>query len=102
MRSVKDDFKNFRQTACSTACHKTRPLELGVWLQIFHTIKVITSDLQNCCSDEDLSTAPWSFFSSFVIFLFFLYLLNDVRKITKESVDQGVAHSTHYVTQTAV
>ena len=53
-------------------------------------------DLLNCCSDEDLSTAPWSFFSSFITFLFFLYPLND-EKITKEGVDQGVAHSTYYV-----
>ena len=28
-----------------------RPARLGEWLQIFHTTKVITSDLQNCCSD---------------------------------------------------
>ena len=49
-------------------------------------------DLRNCCSNEDLFTAPWSFFSSLVIFLFFLYPLNNV---TKEGVDRGVAHSTY-------
>ena len=37
---------------------------IGVWLQIFHMTKVIVSDLRNCCSDEDSSTAPWFFFSS--------------------------------------
>ena len=28
------------------------------------------SDLRNCCSDEELSTGPWCFFSSSSIFLF--------------------------------
>ena len=57
---------------------------LPVWLHIFHTIKVIVSDLRNCCSDEDLFTVPWSFFSSFIIFPFFLYLINNVRKSRKK------------------
>ena len=33
------------------------------WLQIFHRTKVIASDLQNCCSNEDSSTVPWLFVS---------------------------------------
>ena len=37
-------------------------------------------DLLNCCSDEDLSTAPWSFF---IIFLFFLYPLNNEKSRKK-------------------
>ena len=56
------------------------------------------SDLRKCCSDEDLSTALWSFFSSFTIFLFFLYPFNDVRKL-RIGVDRVVAHSTYYVTK---
>ena len=35
-----------------------------------------------------------SFFSSFIIFLFFLYPLNDAR-----GVDRGIAHSTYYVSR---
>ena len=27
------------------------------------------NNIQNCCSDEDLSIAPWSYFSSFITFL---------------------------------
>ena len=38
------------------------PLALGVLLQIFHTRKVIISDLRKFCSDEDSSTVPWYFF----------------------------------------
>ena len=39
---------------------------LSVWLQNFYTTKVITSDLQNRCSNELLFTAPWCFLLSFV------------------------------------
>ena len=45
------------------------------------------SDSRKCYSDEDLSTAPWSFFSSFTILLFFLYPLNDVRKSLKVLIE---------------
>ena len=45
------------------------------------------SNLRKCCSDEDLSTAPWSFFSSFTVFLLFLYPLNDVRKSLKVLIE---------------
>ena len=39
---------------------------LWLGLQFFHTIKVIASDLRNCCSEEYLSTAPWCFILSFI------------------------------------
>ena len=55
----------------------------------FHTTKVITSNLQNWCSDEDLSTARWCFFSSFIVFLILsVYSLTQGEKITKEGVDK--------------
>ena len=66
-----ENFKNFeiyQYFVRLPACRKTH--YHWEWLQIFHTTKVIASDLQNCCSDEDSSTAPWCFFSSFSIFLF--------------------------------
>ena len=42
----------------------------------FRTIKlkVTVSDLRNCRSDESLSTEPWWFFSSFIIFAFLFIL----------------------------
>ena len=36
-----------------------RPICVGAMAPVFHTTKVITSDLWNCCSDEHLSTVPW-------------------------------------------
>ena len=52
------------------------------------------SDLRNCCSNEDLSTVPWCFFSSFITFLFSL----KGEKITKEYVNK-VTPSAYYITQ---
>ena len=42
-------------------------------------IKVMAVDLQKCCSEDDLSTAPWRFFLSFFSFLVLLYYFSKVR-----------------------
>ena len=78
----------FRLTACLPAYQAdVRPTSTRSMSPDFHTTKVIMSNLRKCCSDEDLSTAPWSFLSSFAILLFFLYLLNDVRKSLKVLIE---------------
>ena len=56
------------------------------------------SNLQNYCSNEDLSTAPWSFFHPSVS-SFLSVSVKRCEKITKEGVNQGVAHLTYYVTK---
>ena len=53
------------------------------WLQIFHRTKVIASDLQNCCSNEDSSTVPWFFISLSV---------NYVRKSRKRYCTFSLSH----------
>ena len=54
------------------------------------------SDLRNCCSDEDLSTAPWSFLH----YLSFLSVfVKQCEKITKEGVDRVVALSIYCITK---
>jgi len=40
-----------------------RPSSTSAIVPDFHTRKVIVSSLQNCCSEEVLSTMPWSFLS---------------------------------------
>ena len=45
-----------------------RPVTLGVQLQKFQTAKVITADLQICCSNYILSIAPCRLLSSFIFF----------------------------------
>ena len=52
------------------------------------------SDLRKCCSDENLSTVPRSFFYP----SFLSVSVKRCEKITKD-VDQVVAHSTYYVTK---
>jgi len=53
-----------------------------LWLQIFHLRKVITSTLQIRYSEEDSSTAPWSFFLSIASF----YSLIKGEKFAKDTV----------------
>ena len=53
------------------------------WLQIFHRTKVIASNLQNCCSNEDSSTVPWLFVSLSV---------NYVRKSRKRYCTFSLSH----------
>jgi len=49
-----------------------RPSSASVWLQIFHTRKVITSSLRICYSEEGSFTAPWFFFYPLLLsFLFY-------------------------------
>ena len=48
---------------------------------VFHTTKVITSDLQNCYSDEHLFTAPWCFLLSFYLRSFHLHLQITHKKV---------------------
>jgi len=54
-----------------------------LWLQIFHTRKVIVSSLQLCYSEKGLSTAPWSFFLSVTPFLLFYFFTKKVRNSQK-------------------
>ena len=52
------NFENF-EIHLYFICLPARPL--GVGLQKFHTIKVMTAHLRKCCSKDDLPTAPWRF-----------------------------------------
>ena len=59
--------------------HATRKRgALGVELQKFCTIKVMAADLQKCCSENDLPTAPWRFLLSFFLFVVLLYSFSKV------------------------
>ena len=68
MRSV-GSFKNFSNllVASSFGLPAVKPTSIP---PDFSYNKGIITDLQNCYSDGDLFTAPWCFFSSFIIFLF--------------------------------
>ena len=89
--------ENFKPTL--TVCQAPmRPTSIRRWLQVFHTTKVIASNVQNCCSDEDSSTVPWCFFSSFIIFLFSFIIPLKGKKILKECVNKLVP-SASYGTQ---
>ena len=53
--------------ACQTISHpKTRLHYVGVGFQKFHIVKVMTADLQKCCSEENLPITPWRFLLSFI------------------------------------
>jgi len=54
-----------------------------LWLQIFHTRKVIASSLWNYYSEEGLSTAPGSFLLSVALFLSLLFPYKKVRNLWK-------------------
>jgi len=54
-----------------------------LWLQIFHTRRVIASSLRICYSEKGLSTAPWSFFLFVAPFLSLLLLYKKVRNSWK-------------------
>ena len=41
-------------------------------------MKVMAADLQKCCSEDDLPTAPWGFLLSFIPFLVLLYSFSKV------------------------
>jgi len=62
-----------------------------LWLQIFHTRKVITSSLQNCYSKEGLSTASWSFLLSVALFLSLLLPYKKVRNSLKRCRSSAMA-----------
>ena len=53
-------LQDFHLTSCLPAI---RSGYLGVWLQNFYTTKVITSDLQNCCSDKCTMALPFIIYS---------------------------------------
>ena len=66
-------------SACLPAClPAVRPVVLVLWLQFFYATKLITSDLQNCCSKECLSTVPGV---SFYLLLVSFHLQITYRKI---------------------
>ena len=52
----------------------------------FHTIKVMAADLRKCCSEDDLPTAPWRFFLSFIPFLVLLCSFSKVRISPKVTI----------------
>jgi len=62
-----------------------------LWLQIFHTRKVIASSLRNCYSKEGLSTALWSFFLSVAPFLSLLLPYKKVRNSQKRCRSSAMA-----------
>ena len=57
------------QPAVRPGCAKCRGPE------ILHDKGVMAADLRKCCSEDDLSTAPWRFVLSFFPFLVLLYPL---------------------------
>ena len=88
----------FHLPPCLPAVRPTLVLALGVWLQIFHTTKVIMimSNLRNCCSNEDSSTATD---------MVFIFILNSVSScvpliITKEGLVSMNLHLHHTKTAT--
>ena len=56
------NFKNLKSIHFLSACFLKCLVVLRVWFQNFYTTNIIMSDLQNCCSNECLSTAPESLF----------------------------------------
>jgi len=58
-----------------------------LWLQIFHRRKVIASSLQNCFSEEGLSTAPWSFFYPSLLSFLFYSLIKGEKLVKEVSID---------------
>ena len=51
-------FKIHLYSVCQLASLPQDPVVVGVGLQKFHMIKVMAADLQKCCSEDDLPTAP--------------------------------------------
>jgi len=84
----------FRLLASLTGCLL---LALVLWLQIFHTRKVIVSSLRICYSEEGLSTVPCFFFLSVAPFLSLLLPYKKVRNSLKRC--QSTATASDYITQ---
>ena len=67
---IRSKIKNLKFTRILSASQPASllqdPVLLVLRLQNFYTTKVIVSDLQNCCSEERLSTVPWCFVLSFI------------------------------------
>jgi len=79
------------------ACLLSDPIALVLWLQIFHPRKVIASILRICYSEEDSSTAPWSFFYPSLLSFLFYSFIKKVRNWRKRC--RSTVTASDYVTQ---
>ena len=62
------NFENFEIRLYFVSQPAVRPgCARCIGLQKFHMIKVMAADLRQCCSEDDLPTAPWRFLLSFFL-----------------------------------
>ena len=74
-----------------------RPVVLDVLLQNFYAADVITSELQNCCSEECLSTVPRYFLLSFISYFIFKSQVRNLQMSVDKLVGMVSVNLLHHV-----